>query len=100
MKSETLHTHETANDGNALLADGKICGDCGDKLQRYEEPKEGTLFRIPFTQIDIMWRKWNCYAWYCMSCSCDKANEPFRRAYQAGKEDGYMKGCEDAERGW
>lgn len=83
---------------NPMLADSKFCGDCGDTMQEVDEPTEGTLIRIPFTEIDIMWRKWNSKAWYCMTCACDKANEPFHRAYQAGKEDGYIKGSEDAER--
>lgn len=72
----------------------KICEDCGDKLQRYEDPNDRVLFRIPFTQIHIMWRKW-CDDWYCAACALDKANEPHNRAYQAGKEDGYMRAIED-----
>ena len=76
------------------------CLECGDKMTECEMPTEGTIFRIPFTEIDIIWRKWNSKEYICLSCASDKQQEQGRSAYNAGLEDGYSKAYEERHRGW
>jgi hypothetical protein len=74
----------------------KICPDCGEQMTSYTVPKEGIIFRIPFTEIEVIWRKWNCKNWYCSLCTYDRQSRLFREAYIAGLQDGYNRGYNDA----
>ena len=82
------------------VSSSKICARCEGEMKSYEVPTEGVIFRIPFTEIDVMWRRWNGKEWWCEDCSIDSHQERGREAYEAGEQDGYERAMEDSRRGW
>lgn len=97
---QLVDTIKASNGIKSDVSRSKICAECEGEMTMYEVPIEGILFRIPFTQIDVMWRRWNGREWYCEGCSIDSHQERGREAYEEGKQEGYERAMEDSRRGW
>lgn len=112
MENKTSNETKTANDANMKteqqnkisinppVISSKICARCEGEMTKYEMPIEGVLFRIPFTEIDVMWRRWNGEGWWCEDCTRDREQERGRDAYNAGIQEGYERAVDESRRGW
>ncbi|HRB54017.1 MAG TPA: hypothetical protein PLD87_10105 [Bacteroidia bacterium] len=97
-QQQEVHDNHLPN--KSRIGEIKKCNHCDGEMKSYEVPIEGIIFRIPFTQIEIMWRSWDGLEWWCEDCSIDSHQERGREAYEAGKQDGYERAMEDSRRGW
>jgi len=80
------------------LCGSKLCPDCGGEMVQYDCPIETTLFKIPFTDLEILARNWVGKEYYCPECERDKEQERQREAYYYGVQEGFDKGYDSAVR--
>lgn len=76
----------------------KLCPNCEGEMAQYDCPIEATIFKIPFTDIEILARNWAGKEYYCQDCVRDKEQERQHEAYDYGEQEGFNKGYNAAVR--
>lgn len=80
------------------MSDKKKCPDCESEMDPSGGPRELVSWTIPFTQIELKLWDWKRQEMVCTTCAMEKAQDTGRSAYDAGMEDGYNRGFDDARR--
>jgi len=81
-----------------VVSGSKLCPDCEGEMAQYDCPIETTIFKIPFTDIEILARNWVGKEYYCPDCVRDKEQERQHEAYYYGAQEGFNKGYDAAMR--
>jgi len=81
-----------------VVSGSKLCPDCEGEMVQYDCPTEITIFKIPFTEIEILSRNLAGKEYYCPDCVRDREQERQREAYDYGAQEGFNKGYESAVR--
>lgn len=81
-----------------VVSGSKLCPDCDGKMEYIEVPTELILFRVPFTKIEIISRKWDGKEYYCNDCARDYEQERQHDAFDYGIQEGFNRGYDAAVR--
>ena len=81
-----------------VVSGSKLCPECEGKMEFIEVPTELILFKIPFTQIEIISRRWDGKEYYCYDCARDYEQERQHDAFDYGIQEGFNKGYDAAMR--
>lgn len=75
-----------------------LCPTCGSEMEYQDAPLRHHLFRIPFTKLYLELWDWGHEELFCFVCAEEKVKRYQRDIYEAGQQDGYQKGYDDAQR--
>jgi len=81
-----------------VVSGSKLCPECECETVQYDCPNETTIFKIPFTDIEIIVRNWNGKAFYCPNCVKDKEQESQHDAFDYGIQESFNRGYDAAVR--
>lgn len=81
-----------------VVSGSKLCPECDGEMLQYDCPVETTIFKIPFTDIEILSRNWVGREYYCPDCVRDKEQERQHDAFDYGIQEGFNRGYDAAVR--